>query len=50
MEINRFIKEIENLISNHPVTAITGSKHCWEMILDRGIARSKESTILELYS
>jgi uncharacterized protein len=50
MEINRpgFIKEIESLIRNNPVTAIMGPRQCGKTTLARAIARSIESTIFDL--
>lgn len=50
MEINRpgFIKEIETLIRNNPVTAIMGPRQCGKTTLARAITRSIESTIFDL--
>ena len=50
MEIKRpgFIKEIESLIRNNPVTAIMGPRQCGKTTLAHTIARSIESTIFDL--
>jgi uncharacterized protein len=50
MEINRpeFIKEIETLIRNNPVTAIMGPRQCGKTTLACAIAQSTESNFFDL--